>query len=89
MQAALQDQLVRLGCEHPYHTLYHLFALKNGNLGKDGRPSASGTNAGGMLQMIDHSKIEAATAVLHRIQQSSSSRCCMLLSEICFPTTIE
>ena len=74
MQAILQDQLVRLGREHPYHTLYHLFALKNGNLGKDGRPSASGLHAGGMLQLVDHSKIEGATAVLLIIQQSSSSR---------------
>ncbi|KAK9828160.1 hypothetical protein WJX74_001187 [Apatococcus lobatus] len=73
-QAALQDQLVRLGCQHPYHTLYHLFALKNGNLGKDGRPTAPGLNAGGMLQLVDHSKIEAATAVLQKIQQSSSRR---------------
>ena len=74
LQEALQDELVRLGCEHPYHTLYHLYALKNGNRGRDGQPSATGAHAGGMLQLIDHSKIAAASAVLQTIH-AKSSRC--------------
>ncbi len=76
MQGALQNQLVRLGSEHPYHTLYHLYALKNGNLGRDGQPTASGTNVGGMLQLIDHSKIAAASAVLQKIQATSTRYSC-------------
>ena len=76
MQAALRDQLVRLGSEHPYHTLYHLYALNNGNLGRDGQPTASGTNVGGMLQLIDHSKIAAASAVLQQIQATSTRYSC-------------
>ena len=71
MQEVLQKALVILGSEHPYHTLYHLYALKHGNLGPDGRPSAPGTNAGGMLRLIDHSKIAAASTVLDSIRASS------------------
>ena len=31
LQALLQEVLLRVACDHPYHSLYHLFALKNGN----------------------------------------------------------
>ncbi len=39
VQSVLADALVRLGCDHPYHSLYQLFALRNGNLGADGKPT--------------------------------------------------
>ena len=41
-QAHLTALLVRLGTEHPHHTLYQVFALKNGNRGKDGKVAAGG-----------------------------------------------
>jgi hypothetical protein len=36
-QANLAALLVRLGREHPHHSLYQVFSLKNGNRGRDGR----------------------------------------------------
>lgn len=43
-QANLTALLVRLGSEHPHHTLYQVFSLKNGNRDKEGK-LASGRQA--------------------------------------------
>ena len=59
--------MVKLGSDHPYHVLYQLFALKNGNRGKDGRVSSQVQAHGGMQQTVDVDKIQAAAAVIERI----------------------
>lgn len=48
------------GCGHPHHTLYQLFALKNGNRGKDGKVAQAGDVVGGMAVTVDHDKVAAA-----------------------------
>lgn len=59
-QVTLQRLLQRLALEHPHHTLYQLFALKNGNRGKDGRAVQAGDVVGGMAVTVDHDKVAAA-----------------------------
>ena len=60
--------LERLGRDHPYHTLYHVYGLKYGNRGKDGRVMApAGNVGGGMSHTMDLDKVAAADAVLQRI----------------------
>ena len=59
--------MVKLGRDHPYHVLYQLFALKNGNRGKDGRVSSQVQALGGMQQTVDVDKIQAAAAMIERI----------------------
>lgn len=36
-QESLKQLLLRLAVDHPYHSLYHLFALANGNRDRHGR----------------------------------------------------
>ncbi|KAL3152004.1 hypothetical protein ABBQ32_001124 [Trebouxia sp. C0010 RCD-2024] len=59
-QATLQSLLERLAVEHPHHSLYQLFALKNGNRGKDGKAAQAGDVVGGMAVTVDHDKVAAA-----------------------------
>lgn len=72
--------LVRLGREHPYHTLYHLLALKHGDYNKDGKPGAADHAEGGMLRTVDAEKVAAAGATLAAIRadpsRSASRACC-------------
>ena len=37
LQESLRQLLLRLAVDHPYHSLYHLFALANGNRDRHGR----------------------------------------------------
>ena len=60
VQATLQSLLERLAVEHPHHSLYQLFALKNGNRGKDGKAAQAGDVVGGMAVTVDHDKVAAA-----------------------------
>ena len=46
-QAVLTDLLVKMGTEHPHHTVFQLLALKNGGRNRQGRVSASQTSATG------------------------------------------
>jgi hypothetical protein len=55
-QAILASLLVRLAVDHPHHTLYQVFALKNGNRGRDGKPEAGGVG-GGMSYTVDLDKV--------------------------------
>ncbi len=71
-QDTLRRLLVKLGRQHPYHTLYHLLALKHGNYNKHGRPSATGHAEGGMLHAVDIEKVEAAKATLATIRGDPS-----------------
>ena len=60
--------LTKLGVEHPYHTLYHLLALSNGNRGSDGRPVRDPLAAtGGMSHAVDPAKVAAADSMLRKI----------------------
>lgn len=63
-QATLLTLLQRLTMDHPYHTLYQLFALKNGNRGKDGREVKAGDVVGGMTVTVDRDKVSAAYDLL-------------------------
>lgn len=48
--------LERMALDHPFHSLYSLIALRNGNLGRDGQPvKASG--AGVARQEVDMDKV--------------------------------
>lgn len=64
VQATLQTLLQRLTVDHPYHTLYQLFALKNGNRGRDGREVGAGNVVGGMSVSVDRDKVSAAHHLL-------------------------
>ena len=74
-QDTLRRLLVKLGLQQPYHTLYHLMALKHGDYNKHGRPSVAGHAEGGMLHAVDVEKVEAAKATLALIR-SDPIRCC-------------
>lgn len=73
-QDTLRRLLVRLGREHPYHTLYHLLALKHGNYNKHGRPGSADRAEGGMLHTVDAEKVAAAGSTLAAIR-ADPSRC--------------
>ena len=79
-QDTLRRLLVKLGLQHPYHTLYHLLALKHGNYNKHGKAVAAGHAEGGMLHAVDIEKVEAAKATLAAIR-SDRSRCSNLNAE--------
>ena len=80
MQATLQSLLERLAVDHPHHSLYQLFALKNGNRGKDGRAAQAGDIVGGMAVSVDHDKVAAAhhliTAVAAKPARSAFAHYC-------------
>jgi len=71
-QDTLRRLLVRLGREHPYHTLYHLLALKHGNYDKHGRPGSADRTEGGMLRTVDADKVAAAGSTLDAIRADPS-----------------
>lgn len=80
VQATLQSLLERLAVDHPHHSLYQLFALKNGNRGKDGKAAQAGDVVGGMAVTVDHDKVAAAqdliTAVAAKPARSAFAHCC-------------
>jgi len=81
-QDTLRRLLVRLGREHPYHTLYHLLALKHGNYDKHGRPGSADRTEGGMLRTVDADKVAAAGSTLAAIRADPSrSAACSLHSD--------
>ena len=59
--------LQRLAVDHPHHTLYQLFALKNGNRAKDGKAVQAGDAVGGMTVAVDHDKVAAAHHLLNLV----------------------
>ena len=72
MQATLQALLLRLAVDHPFHTLYQIFALKNGNRGKDGREIQAGDVHGVMSITVDRDKVAAATNLLRTVASNPS-----------------
>ncbi|KAL4452130.1 hypothetical protein ABPG75_007792 [Micractinium tetrahymenae] len=69
-QANLTALLVRLGSEHPHHTLYQVFSLKNGNRGKDGKVASARANEA-FSYAVDLDKVAAAEDVLRRVAAAS------------------
>lgn len=80
VQATLQSLLERLAVDHPHHSLYQLFALKNGNRGKDGKAVQAGDVVGGMAVTVDHDKVAAAQELLTVVganpARSALTHCC-------------
>ena len=73
LQEALGRLMTQLGVDHPYHVLYQLLALQNGDRGMSGKPRGpEGQGQGGMQQTVDREKVEAATAVVAEIARSSA-----------------
>ena len=65
--------MTQLGVDHPYHVLYQLLALQNGDRGINGRArGAEGQGQGGMQQTVDREKVEAATAVVAEIAKNTA-----------------
>eukprot|EP00879_Flechtneria_rotunda_P006073 GHRR01006386.1.p1 GENE.GHRR01006386.1~~GHRR01006386.1.p1 ORF type:complete len:3169 (+),score=1435.50 GHRR01006386.1:1331-9508(+) len=65
-QAALTAALKKLALEHPYHSMYPLIALKNGNESKD---------KGTLLQFkTDLSKVEASANLLESLKSEHPDR---------------
>ena len=73
LQATLLALLQRLAIDHPHHTLYQLFALKNGNRGKDGKAVQAGDVVGGMSVTVAYDKVQAAHDLL-RVVASNPAR---------------
>lgn len=67
-QATLQDMLVRIGSEHPFHSLLQIFALKNADRGKDGKRQS---NRGGYAYAADQERVKAAETVLELVSTAS------------------
>jgi serine-protein kinase ATM len=68
-QSSLQNLLVRLGTEHPFHTLPHILALKNGNRGTNGLP-APPSRSGAFGFSADEDRLKAAELVLEAVSAS-------------------
>lgn len=83
VQATLQSLLERLAVEHPHHSLYQLFALKNGNRGKDGKAAQAGDVVGGMAVTVDHDKVAAA----HDLIAVVAANPARLAIALCHPLT--
>lgn len=64
-QALLTELLARLCRDHPFHALFQVLALKNGDKGRDGR---RGTPRTGMTYAVDHAKVAAAEALVARLK---------------------
>ncbi|PSC71129.1 serine threonine-kinase ATM isoform X1 [Micractinium conductrix] len=79
-QANLVALLVRLGTEHPHHTLYQIFSLKNGNRGRDGRVASTQANEA-FSYAVDHDKVAAAQEVLSRVAAASPA-CAAIVKEM-------
>eukprot|EP00884_Botryococcus_braunii_P019002 jgi/Botrbrau1/5786/Bobra.0155s0009.1 len=75
-QDLLAELMLRLAKEHPYHTLYQLFALKNGDRGRDGKrvPAGGSGPMAGTTQTIDYDKVAAADSILAQYRASSRDR---------------
>lgn len=69
MQAALSGLLVKLGRDHPYHVLYQLLSLQNGDRDAHGNADSLGSSRGGLQQNVDVDKIQAAALVIQQISQ--------------------
>ncbi|KAI8470131.1 MAG: kinase-like domain-containing protein [Monoraphidium minutum] len=67
-QHVLCRALERMALDHPYHALFSLIALRNGNLGRNGQPVPSGAVTGALArQEFDLDKVQAASALLARL----------------------
>jgi ataxia telangiectasia mutated family protein len=80
-QSILHRMLERLGKEHPFHTLLHIFALKNGNRGSDGQVVQGGVGGGELTYIADQDKVTAAGSVLQHVA-ASSTRLKTVVSEL-------
>jgi len=67
LQEALARLMTQLGIDHPYHVLYQLLALQNGDRGMNGKPRGAEQGQGGMQQTVDTEKVDAATAIIAKI----------------------
>lgn len=66
-QKVVRLALARLARDHPYHTLYQIFALRNGNLGPDGKPTRGNDQFGVMSHNTDLDKVAAAEQFLSNL----------------------
>ena len=66
-QANLGTLMVKMGTDHPFHALYPLFSLSNGDRGRNGKVVP--TTAKPFKQRVDTDKIQAARDVLTEIQK--------------------
>ena len=66
-QQVLTDLLVRLSINHPYHTLYQLFALKNGQLGSNGKIQ-EGSVHGVVSHSVDVDKVTPSDLMISMSQ---------------------
>lgn len=73
MQDTLAKLMERLAAEHPHHTLHCLMALKNGNRGRDGRPTAARASRDALVHSVDFDKVAAAEAVLDNVARKSTA----------------
>ena len=72
VQEVLANFMVKLGIDHPYHVLYQLLSLQNGNRDNKGQIDNSGTNKGGLQQNVDVDKVQAAASVIKKVAQHPS-----------------
>lgn len=70
-QSALNDLIARMATDHPYHVLYQIFALKNGNLGSKGKVE-SGPVSMVMSRDVDLDKVSNDAMVGTYIEQHAS-----------------
>lgn len=68
-QAVLTELLERLCRDHPFHALFQVLALKNGDRGRDGR---RGVSRPGMTYAVDHAKVAAAEALVARLKAAGA-----------------
>lgn len=61
--------MVKLGVDHPYHVLYQLLSLQNGDRDSRGQAGSLASNQGVMQQNVDVDKIQAAASVIQQIAQ--------------------
>eukprot|EP00798_Chlamydomonas_sp_ICE-L_P015052 gene15052-21129_t len=70
-QRELHVSLIRLAQEHPYHTLFHLSSLKNGNLGPDGKKIKGNEFHGIVTHSTDLDKVNTAEELMQRVAKRS------------------
>ena len=77
MKENLIQLLVRLGRDHPFHILYQLLSLKNGDRNMQGRPerTTAASRKEAMKQKVDPDKIQAAANVIDQIAEQSNRYC--------------
>ncbi|KAH7622345.1 putative Serine/threonine-protein kinase ATM [Nannochloris sp. 'desiccata'] len=80
-QSILHRMLERLAKEHPFHTLLHIFALKNGNRGSDGHVVQGGVGGGELTYVADQDKVTAAGSVLQHVA-ATNERLKTVVSEL-------